>query len=136
MDGAGPPSSVGCTAPLLLIHGYGCSRAAMVVVASSAQAHPVGVVATINLEPIYTDIEHYVGPLAQRIDTVLAETGAARLILVGHSMGGLVIRAYLRRHRADKCCASSRSARPTAAANSPALPLAPMAARWCRQRLA
>ena len=87
--------------PLLLVHGYGCSRAAWWWLRHRLEAHG-WVVATINLEPIYTDIEHYVGPLAQRIDTVLAETGAARLILVGHSMGGLVIRAYLRRHGVDK----------------------------------
>ena len=86
--------------PLLLIHGYGCSRAAWWWLRHRLEAHG-WVVATINLEPVYTDIEHYVGPLAQRIDTVLAETGAVRLILVGHSMGGLVIRAYLRRHGAD-----------------------------------
>ena len=87
--------------PLLLVHGYGCSRAAWWWLRHRLEAHG-WVVATINLEPIYTDIEHYVGPLVQRIDTVLAETGAARLILVGHSMGGLVIRAYLRRHGVDK----------------------------------
>ena len=87
--------------PLLLVHGYGCSRAAWWWLRHRLEAQG-WVVATINLEPIYTDIEHYVGPLAQRIDTVLAETGAVRLILVGHSMGGLVIRAYLRRHGADK----------------------------------
>lgn len=87
--------------PLLLVHGYGCSRAAWWWLRHRLEAHG-WVVATINLEPIYTDIEHYVGPLVQRIDTVLAETGAARLILVGHSMGGLVIRVYLRRHGVDK----------------------------------
>ena len=87
--------------PLLLVHGYGCSRAAWWWLRRRLEARG-WVVATINLEPIYTDIEHYVEPLAHRIDAVLAETGAARLILVGHSMGGLVIRAYLRRHGADK----------------------------------
>ena len=88
-------------APVLLIHGYGCSRAAwwwqrrQLVAAGWS-------VATINLEPIYTSIENYVEPLARRIDEVLAATGATRLILVGHSMGGLVARAYLRRHGAAR----------------------------------
>lgn len=87
--------------PLLLVHGYGCSRAAWWWLRHRLEARG-WVAATINLEPIYTDIEHYVEPLARRIDDVLAATGAARLILVGHSMGGLVIRAYLRRHGVDK----------------------------------
>ncbi len=87
--------------PILLVHGYGCSRAAWWWLRRRLEARG-WVVATINLEPIYADIERYVEPLAQRIDAVLAETGASRLVLVGHSMGGLVARAYLRRHGADK----------------------------------
>lgn len=89
--------------PVLLIHGYGCSRAAWWWLRRRLEARR-WVVATINLEPIYTDIERYVEPLAQRTDEVLAATGASRLILVGHSMGGLVVRAYLRHHGADKVC--------------------------------
>ena len=87
--------------PLLLIHGYGCSRAAWWWQRRRLEAAG-WVVATINLEPIYTSIENYVEPVEQRIDEVLAETGAERLILVGHSMGGLVARAYLRRKGAEK----------------------------------
>jgi triacylglycerol lipase len=87
--------------PLLLIHGYGCSRAAWWWQRRRLEAAGWNV-ATINLEPIYTSIENYVEPVAQRIDAVLAATGAKRLILVGHSMGGLVARAYLRRHGAAK----------------------------------
>lgn len=87
--------------PILLVHGYGCSRAAWWWLRRRLEARG-WVVATINLEPIYADIERYVEPLAQRIDAVLAETGASRLVLVGHSMGGLVARAYLRRHGPDK----------------------------------
>jgi triacylglycerol lipase len=93
-DGAGP---AGRRPPVLLVHGYGCSRAAWwwlrrrLVTAGWS-------VATINLEPIYTGIDDLVDPLARRVDAVLAETGAARVILVGHSMGGLVARAYLQRY--------------------------------------
>jgi triacylglycerol lipase len=83
--------------PLLLIHGYGCSRAAWWWQRRHLEAAGWRV-ATINLEPLYASIENYLEPLARRIDEVLEESGAQRLILVGHSMGGLVARAYLRRH--------------------------------------
>jgi len=89
--------------PVLLVHGYGCSRAAWWWLRRRVEAQG-WTVATINLEPIYADIEHYVDPLAQRIEEVLEATGAGRLILVGHSMGGLVARAYVRRYGADKVC--------------------------------
>ena len=44
----------------------------------------------------------YVAPVSRRIDEVLAATGAHQLVVVGHSMGGLVARAYLRTHGVAK----------------------------------
>ena len=87
--------------PVLLVHGYGCSRASWWWLRRRLRAAGWRV-ATINLEPMYTSIDNYVAPLARRIDEVLAQSQTPRLILVGHSMGGLVARAYLRRHGADK----------------------------------
>lgn len=80
--------------PVLLVHGYGCSRGAWWWLRRRLEAAG-WTVATISLEPIHGSIEDYVAPLARRIDAVLAETGAERVLLAGHSMGGLVARAYL-----------------------------------------
>jgi len=82
--------------PLLLVHGYGCSRGVWWWLRRRLEAAG-WVVATISLEPVYTSIDNFVDPLARRIDEVCAATGSARVILIGHSMGGLVARAYLRR---------------------------------------
>ena len=87
--------------PLLLIHGYGCSRAAWWWLRRRLE-RAGWTVATISLEPIYTSIEDYVAPVSRRIDEVLAATGAHQLVVVGHSMGGLVARAYLRTHGVAK----------------------------------
>jgi pimeloyl-ACP methyl ester carboxylesterase len=54
------------------------------------------VVATLNLEPLFGDIDDYAAQLSQRIEDVCSITGASRVALVGHSMGGLVCQAYLR----------------------------------------
>lgn len=81
--------------PLLLVHGYGCSRGVWWWLRRRLEAAGWSV-ATLNLEPVYASIDDYVAPLSQRIDEVLRATGAARLILVGHSMGGLAARACLR----------------------------------------
>lgn len=91
----------GARPPLLLIHGYGCSRGAWWWLRRRLEAAG-WTVATINLEPVYTSIDNYAEPLSRRIDEVLAQTGAARLILVGHSMGGLVARAFMRRYGAAR----------------------------------
>ena len=88
-------------APILLIHGYGCSRGAWWWLRQHLEAAG-WTVATISLEPVYTSIDNYVDPVARRIDEVLAATGAGQVILVGHSMGGLVSRAYLQRYGAAR----------------------------------
>jgi len=57
---------------------------------------------TINYGPPLAGIEHFAGQLASRIDAVCAATGAQRVVLIAHSMGGLVSRAYLRRFGAAR----------------------------------
>ena len=87
--------------PLLLIHGYQCNRGFWYWLRPKLEAAG-WVVATHSLEPVFSDIDAYAEGIARRIDEVLAATGASRLILVGHSMGGLASRAYLRRHGIEK----------------------------------
>lgn len=87
--------------PLLLIHGYQCNRGLWFWLRPKLEAAG-WTVATHNLEPIWAGIDDYVDGIAGRIDEVLAATGAPRVILIGHSMGGLACRAYLRRCGSDK----------------------------------
>jgi triacylglycerol esterase/lipase EstA (alpha/beta hydrolase family) len=51
---------------------------------------------TVTLEPIHGPIDGYVAVLAERVAALSA--GGRRVSIIGHSMGGLVARAYLRRH--------------------------------------
>jgi triacylglycerol lipase len=87
--------------PLLLIHGYQCNRGFWFWLRPRLEAAG-WIVATHSLEPVFSDIDAYAEGIARRIDEVLAATGAPKVILVGHSMGGLASRAYLRRHGTDK----------------------------------
>lgn len=83
--------------PLLLVHGYGCSRGVWWLLRRQLEAagHTV---ATLSLTPPYTSIGKLVPQLAQRIEEVCRATGADQLVLIAHSMGGLVCRSYLARH--------------------------------------
>jgi triacylglycerol lipase len=81
---------------IVLIHGYLCNRGfwwwlRRRLLRSGAM------VATITLEPPFGDIEAFADQLDLRLRK-LPSSGQAPLVLVGHSMGGLVARAYLRRH--------------------------------------
>ena len=87
--------------PLLLIHGYQCNRGFWIWIRSRLEAAG-WTVATHSMEPVWTEIDTYADGIERRINEVLAATGAPQVILVGHSMGGLASRAYLRRHGTGK----------------------------------
>ncbi|OBV40139.1 alpha/beta fold hydrolase [Janthinobacterium psychrotolerans] len=83
--------------PVLLIHGYVCNRGFWAPL--SGQLARAGVVhGAVDLEPVNAGIEDFVPVVEQAIDALLADAGARQVIIVAHSMGGLVARAYLRRH--------------------------------------
>jgi len=92
---ADPPPKPGQPC-LLLIHGYQCNRGFWWWMAPRLLARGCNV-ATLSLEPIHASIDAYVDALAARIEVFCRDSGAARILVVGHSMGGLVARAYLRR---------------------------------------
>ena len=87
--------------PVLLVHGYLCNRGLWWWLRRRLRARRYAV-ATINLEPALADLDRLAERLGERVDALLAETGAEKVMLVTHSMGGLAARAYLRRHGATR----------------------------------
>ncbi|MYM88917.1 alpha/beta fold hydrolase, partial [Rugamonas sp. FT82W] len=86
--------------PVLLIHGYACNSGYWRPL--SAQLARAGISHYgIDLEPPGASIDAYVPQVQAAIERLCAETGSKQVIIVGHSMGGLVARAWLRRHGAD-----------------------------------
>ncbi|UQV44894.1 alpha/beta fold hydrolase [Janthinobacterium lividum] len=87
--------------PVLLIHGYVCNRGYWAQL--SRQLAQAGVAHdAIDLEPIGADIEEFVPQVEQAIEALCARTGSDRAIIVAHSMGGLVARAWLRHYGAAR----------------------------------
>jgi triacylglycerol lipase len=86
-----------CPRPLILVHGYGCSRGVWWYLRRQFEAAG-HVVATVSLVPPYASIGKLVPQLARKIEEVCATTGADQVVLVAHSMGGLVCRSYLASH--------------------------------------
>ncbi len=87
--------------PVLLVHGYGCNsgywHAMSRVLAREHITHYA-----LDLEPVFGDIDSFVPALESAATRMLQETGAPKLIVLAHSMGGLVVRAWLRDHGKDK----------------------------------
>jgi pimeloyl-ACP methyl ester carboxylesterase len=96
-----PPRTGETRLPVLLVHGYVSNRGVWWVFRRALEARGETVWA-VTLEPVYGAVDSLVDPLAARIDGLLASTGAQQVVLVTHSMGGLVARAYLRDHGAAK----------------------------------
>ncbi|MCU0897645.1 MAG: alpha/beta fold hydrolase [Burkholderiales bacterium] len=94
--GFGPESGP----PVLLVHGYLCNRGFWWGVARHL-GHAGYRVHTIDLEPVFGDIDGFARRLDERIATLRRAGGGRAIALVGHSMGGLVIRAWLREHGAE-----------------------------------
>jgi len=82
---------------LLLIPGFMCNRAAWKPLLDSGLLADFNA-ATVNLEPIFGDIDAYAEVVHRAVESLRTATGAPRVVLVGHSMGGLAARVYLRKH--------------------------------------
>lgn len=80
--------------PILLVHGYVCNRGLWARLSARLALAGAGPVYTINLEPLFGGIDALVPKLAARVDEILAQTGGSQIMVVAHSMGGLVTRAY------------------------------------------
>ncbi len=91
--GQGAPSRL----PVLLIHGYVCNRGFWAPL--SGQLAQAGVVhGAVDLEPVNAGIDDVLPLVERAIAELLALAGGEQVVIVAHSMGGLVARAYLRRH--------------------------------------
>ena len=81
--------------PILLVHGYLCNSGLWMALRRRLQAAGLGPIYTVTLTPLFGAIDMLVPKLDARIEAICVATGADKLMIVAHSMGGLVVRAYL-----------------------------------------
>ena len=91
----GQPTAGQNALPVLLVHGFLCNHRVWDKVAQALRQAGHTVLA-VDLEPIFTPIDDYAPQVERAITTLRDQTAAPQVVLVGHSMGGLVIRAWLR----------------------------------------
>lgn len=87
--------------PVVLVHGYLCNHRVWddVVPQLRAQGHDVF---AVNLEPLFCSIDRYAEIVESAVQALLTHSGQQQVALVGHSMGGLAIRAWLRTHGSER----------------------------------
>ncbi len=95
MGGLAPASAMGGLAPVLLVHGFFCNHRVWDAMAAhlNSLGHPVR---RLDLEPLFCSIDDYAPRIEAAVSAMLARSGSSTCIIVGHSMGGLATRAWLR----------------------------------------
>ena len=83
--------------PVLLLHGYGCNSGYWAHLVPRLDAARISH-ATLDLAPVTASIDAYVPLVEEGVRALLAATGARQVAIVAHSMGGLVARAWMRKH--------------------------------------
>ena len=85
--------------PVLLIHGYGCNSGYWSHLTPLLDAAHISH-ASLDLEPVLGAIDDYVPLVERAVASLCSKSNVPKVIIVAHSMGGLVARAYVREHGA------------------------------------
>lgn len=88
-----PAGNRGAARPVILLHGIYCNAASWWWMRRRLESCGIGPIYALDVEGPLSSIDSYARQLARFIAQVRADTGAERVVLVGHSMGGLVARA-------------------------------------------
>lgn len=81
--------------PVLLVHGWFHNRSAFLVMARALRAAGFQNVVSVGYDMLRHDMAALARLLAADVDRALEQSGAERCVLIGHSLGGLVARAYV-----------------------------------------
>lgn len=92
------------TTPVLLVHGIVDNRSIFAVLARALRRRGFGVVHAVNFSVLTAftgDVRAAARELGHHVERLCASTGADRVHIVGHSLGGLMARYYVQRLGGD-----------------------------------
>jgi triacylglycerol lipase len=80
----------GCTRAVLLVHGFGGDKSSWTLVADALRAEGLSV-DTMSYAPVGNSVEQLAERLVAEVGQLLSRSGAQKVHLVGHSLGGVII---------------------------------------------
>ena len=86
---------------LLFVHGFFSNAGFWIPFKRYLCSQNLHALYTINLDPEFLSIDSFADQLAARVQQIRAVHGQQKLVLIGHSMGGLVCRSYIHRYGGD-----------------------------------
>lgn len=95
-----PVQRRGSGVPIILVHGYACNHGVWRCVLQALVDSSLRPLYTVELRPSLrsASMDDYAAQLARTVAIALEGSQASQVDLVGHSMGGLVVRAYSVEH--------------------------------------
>lgn len=81
--------------PVILVHGYGHNRSGWFVLERQLRVAGFTSVHTVNYNPLRETVPELASRLADRVSLIRALTGADKVHIVGHSLGGIILRWYV-----------------------------------------
>ncbi|MDP8978442.1 MAG: alpha/beta fold hydrolase [Actinomycetota bacterium] len=81
--------------PVILVHGYVMNRSAFLVMSRALARAGFRHVRSFEYPQFSRGVARVAGMLRTEVEATLAASGAARCMIVGHSMGGVVARYYI-----------------------------------------
>jgi len=81
--------------PILLCHGYLHNRSAFLLMNHRIRRAGWNNVIAPNFRPASASIPRFAEQLSEKVRHAISRTGCDRVSLIGHSMGGLVVRYYI-----------------------------------------
>ena len=81
--------------PVFLVHGYVHNRSAFLAMSRALRRAGFRHIHGFDYNPIAHDVPEIAGMLAAEVERVVAVTGQHKVMIVGHSMGGLVARYFV-----------------------------------------
>lgn len=99
-----PSGDVVHDTPVLLVHGYGHNRSGWFLLQHSLRRAGFTSIHTMNYVAWGTEgVPELAGRLAARVAAIRALTGSEKVHIVGHSLGGVLIRWYVQELGGDRC---------------------------------
>ena len=93
-----PAPAPGGPIPVVLVHGYLSNRGYFAPMVRWLESQGVAAIHVPNFTSVFSTIERCADELHGEVERIAAGSGHARVVLVCHSMGGLVARRYLQAH--------------------------------------
>jgi triacylglycerol lipase len=88
--------------PVVLVHGYGHNRSAWYVVERHLRKAGFHRITSLNYNPLRDDVETIARRLRDHVELVRRLAGVDRVHVIGHSMGGIVLRWFVQELGGDE----------------------------------